>query len=67
MAAVLHLDSGHIALLVAVAGKVFIMAARTMPPPPAACGFWCRWFHDFIQAAASNPDKVGQTRIEVQK
>jgi hypothetical protein len=46
----------------AVLGKVFLMMARTMPPPPENCKFWCRWFHDFIQEMAENQDKVGKSQ-----
>lgn len=43
-------------------GKLLLQLARTMPPPPASCGFWCRWFFDFIQQSAENQDKVGKTQ-----
>lgn len=43
-------------------GKIFLMMARTMPPPPENCKFWCRWFHDFVQEAAENQDKVGKSQ-----
>ena len=46
----------------AAAGKIFLMAARTMPPPPENCKFWCRWFHDFVQELAENQDKVGKSQ-----
>lgn len=46
----------------AVVGKLALMAARTMPPPPESCGFWCRWFYDFVQAAGENSDKVGKSQ-----
>lgn len=42
--------------------KVALMAARTMPPPPDTCGFWCRWFFDFVQNFAENQDKVGKSQ-----
>lgn len=42
--------------------KFALMAIRTMPPPPEKCGFVCRWFYDFCQAAGDNPDKLGQSR-----
>lgn len=42
--------------------KLGLMAIRSMPPPPATCGFWCRWFFDFVQLAAENQDKVGKTQ-----
>lgn len=43
-------------------GKAALMAARTMPPPSASCGFWCRWFYDFVQNFAENQDKVGKSQ-----
>lgn len=46
----------------AVLGKIFLMMARTMPPPPEDCKFWCRWFHDFVQEMAENQDKVGKSQ-----
>jgi hypothetical protein len=46
----------------AVLGKIFLMMARTMPPPPENCKFWCRWFHDFVQEMAENQDKVGKSQ-----
>ena len=46
----------------AAVGKIFLMAARTMPPPPENCKFWCRWFHDFVQELAENQDKVGKSQ-----
>lgn len=46
----------------AVIGKLFLMMARTMPPPPDDCKFWCRWFHDFVQEMADNQDKVGKSQ-----
>jgi hypothetical protein len=45
-----------------VVGKIALMAVRTMPPPPATCGFLCRWFYDFAQSFGENPDKVGNTQ-----
>ena len=51
-----------VGLIVGVAGKLFIMAADTMPPPPADCSYARRWFHDFVQRVASNSSKVGETR-----
>ena len=60
----------HTIILTAVstgaAGKLMLMAARTMPPPPASCGFICRWSYDFIQAFAENQDKVGKTQAQGQ-
>lgn len=41
-------------------GKIILMAARTMPPPSEKCGFWCRWFYDFMQSLGENPDLVGK-------
>ena len=56
----------HTVLLSAVStgvvGTIALMAIRTMPPPPASCGFWCRWFFDFAQNFGENPDKVGNTQ-----
>lgn len=56
----------HTIVLAAVStgmvGKVALMLARTMPPPPASCGFWCRWFYDFVQNFAENQDKVGKSQ-----
>lgn len=49
-------------LATGVLGKFALMAARTMPPPPASCGFWCRWFYDFVQNFAENQDKVGKSQ-----
>lgn len=46
----------------AAIGKVALIAARTMPPPPESCGFWCRWLYDFVQNACENPDKVGRSQ-----
>lgn len=43
-------------------GKILLQMARTMPPPPQSCGFWCRWFFDFVQATAENTDKVGKSQ-----
>ena len=57
----IHLDSVHIALLTTLAGKAFIMAARSMPPLSPQARYGARWFHDFLQMAASNSDKVGET------
>ena len=42
--------------------KLFLNFARSMPPPPASCGFWCRWSFDFIQAMADNADRHGAVR-----
>ena len=50
------------ALVVGAAGKLFIMLADTMPPPPEDCSYLRRWFHDFMQRAASNSSKVGESR-----
>jgi hypothetical protein len=57
-----HIDPTTAALITGLGGKVFIMAAESMPAPPAGCGFWRRWLYDFIQRAASNGDKVGTSR-----
>ena len=57
----MHIDSVHVGLIVGIAGKAFIMLARSMPPLSPEAGYLARWFHDFIQAAASNTDKVGET------
>jgi hypothetical protein len=46
----------------AAVGKAFLMLARTMPPPPENCRFWCRWFHDFVQELAENQDKIGNSQ-----
>ncbi len=42
--------------------KLFLNFARSMPPPPSSCGFWCRWSFDFIQSMADNADRHGQVR-----
>lgn len=46
----------------AALGKLFLMLARTMPPPPENCKFLCRWMYDFIQIAAENQDKAGKSQ-----
>ena len=46
----------------AMLGKLFLMLARTMPPPPEDCKFWCRWAYDFFQIAAENQDKAGKSQ-----
>ncbi len=46
----------------AAIGKLFLMLARTMPPPPENCKFFCRWMYDFIQIAAENQDKAGKSQ-----
>ena len=56
------LQQVYTALIVGAAGKLFIMLADTMPPPPEDCGYLRRWFHDFVQRAASNSNKVGESR-----
>ena len=43
-------------------GKILLMLARTMPPPPGNCGFWCRWAYDFFQTFGENQDKLGAVR-----
>lgn len=43
-------------------GKILLMLVRSMPPPPASCGFWCRWCYDFLQLTAENQDKVGKSQ-----
>ncbi len=43
-------------------GKVFLIAVRTMPPPPADCNFACRWVFDFLQSLGDNADKLGSVR-----
>lgn len=53
-----QLDSVHVAMLTAIAGKAFIMLARSQPPLPEDAGYFSRWIHDFIQQAASNDDKI---------
>ena len=58
-----QLDNVHIGLITAVLGKGFIMAARSMPPLAPGARYFTRWFHDFLQMAASNPDKVGETKV----
>lgn len=59
-------DLGHTILLsvggTAAIAKFSLMAARTMPPPPEHCKFFCRWAYDFIQAACENSDKVGKSQ-----
>ena len=57
----MQLDSKHIGLLTLIAGKAFIMAARSMPPLAPDASYGARWIHDFLQMASSNPDKVGET------
>jgi hypothetical protein len=54
----MHLDAGHIAMMTAIAGKGFIMLARSQPPLPKDAGYFRTWIHDFIQQAASNDDKI---------
>lgn len=58
----IHFDPAQVAMGAAILGKLFITAADTMPPPPEDCGFWCRWFFDFVQRLSSNSAKVGGTR-----
>lgn len=59
-------ETWHVLLMAiggtATLGKLFLMMARTMPPPPENCKFWCRWFHDFMQEMAENQDKVGKSQ-----
>lgn len=59
-----HIDPSTLLTIVSTGSlaKILVMAARTMPPPPDKCGFWCRWAYDFIQQAGENSDKVGSTR-----
>lgn len=54
----IHLDAVHVAMMTAIAGKAFIMLARSQPPIPENAGYLSRWVHDFIQQAASNDDKI---------
>lgn len=42
--------------------KLISIAIRTMPPPPGTCGFWCRWFYDFLQQYGDNTDQIGSKR-----
>ena len=56
-------DTLNIGLVVAAAGKLFIMAADAMPPPPANANYFWRWAYDFAQKAASNSAKVGSTTL----
>lgn len=50
------------ALIVGLGGKVFLMAARSMPEPLPTCGFYWRWFYEFMQLAAENHDRSGKSR-----
>lgn len=47
-------------------GKFFLMGADSMPPPPENCGYFFRWFYDFVQKVASNGLKVGASRTTAQ-
>lgn len=49
---------------VAILGKFYLILVHSMPPPPANCGFWCRWGYDFMQSSAENLDKIGVARIK---
>lgn len=57
------IDATTIALWTGLAGKLFIMAAESMPAPPPDCGYARRWIYDFLQLAASNRDRVGAVRM----
>jgi len=46
----------------AALGKLFLIVARSMPPLPANCGYFARWFYDAIQGLAENQDKVGKVQ-----
>ena len=46
------------------AAKLGMMAARSMPAPPANCNYFLRWFYDFVQQACENQDKVGTSKPE---
>ena len=58
----MQLTTLNVGLIVAAAGKLFIMAADAMPSPDNANYFW-RWAYDFMQKAASNSAKVGSTTL----
>jgi hypothetical protein len=65
----MHATLSEILVLVggtAGVGKFFLMLADSMPPPPENCGYFFRWFYDFIQKVASNGLKVGATRTATQ-
>jgi hypothetical protein len=47
-------------VVVGFAGKLFIEAAATMPPPLSTCGFWKAWAFDLIQSLAANKNRVGE-------
>lgn len=46
--------------------KVFLMLARSMPPPKETCGFCYRWMYDFFQLLAENQDRVGKVQDPLQ-
>lgn len=52
------LDSAHIGMITLIAGKLFIMLARSQPPLSDNASYFARWFHNFLQIAADNDDKV---------
>ena len=43
-------------------GQLFLVFARSMPPPPPDCGYFGRWFYDAVQLMAQNQDKTGKTQ-----
>jgi hypothetical protein len=58
-------------LFIAIGGtagivKIFLMLARSMPPPRESCGFLYRWFYDFFQLVAENQDRVGKVQDPTQ-
>lgn len=44
-----------------ILGKIFDSFARALPTPTKTTGFY-RFFHDFVQDWARNPDKFGALR-----
>jgi hypothetical protein len=58
----MNMDQATTALVVGALGKLFIMAADSMPAPPENCSYFVRWFYDFVQRLASNSAKVGATK-----
>jgi hypothetical protein len=59
----MQLTTLNVGLIVAAAGKLFIMAADAMPSPPDNANYFWRWAYDFMQKAASNSAKVGSTTL----
>jgi hypothetical protein len=48
------------ATVVAIAGKLFVDAASTMPPPAASASMLKLWIFDFTQTLAANKTRVGE-------